>query len=73
MKGFNETIAEDARMMAKVLIVGRLTNVYRNRYGHNVNIVSYIRGKRRIDYCFVSPSLLDHLIRCGFKAFLFHA
>ena len=69
MGDFNETIGEDPRMMAKVLTAGRLTDIHANRHGLNTNIATYIRGKRRVDYCFASPRLMDHVLRCGFEAF----
>ena len=50
MGDFNETIGEDTKMMAQVLMAGRLIDVYANRHGNKTNIATYIRGNRRIDY-----------------------
>ena len=69
MGDFNETIGKDPNMMAQVLTADRLTDVHLNGLGNIANIVTYIWGKRRADYCFVSPRLMDYVIRCGFKAF----
>ena len=52
-----------------MLTTSRLTNIHANRHGHEVNIATYIRDKRRVDYYFVLPRLLDHVIRCDFEAF----
>ena len=45
MGDFNETIGDDAIMMAQVLTAGRITDVDTNRHGHDVNIATYIRSK----------------------------
>ena len=68
MGDFNEVCGDDPKMMAKILSAGKLTDVHAHKHGH-ANIATYIRGRRRVDYCFVSPRLLDHVIRCGFEAF----
>ena len=69
MGDFNEDIGDDPKMMANVIAGGRLTDVHVNKHGHHTNIAIYIRGRRRINYGFVSPRLIDHAIRCGFEAF----
>ena len=35
----------------------------------SVFVSVYIRGRRRVDYCFVSPKILDHVLRYGIEAF----
>ena len=65
---FNEVVNDDPKMMAKVLAAGNLTYVHAHKHG-NANIATYIRGWRRVDYCFVSPRILKHVLRCGFEAF----
>ena len=55
-------------MMAKIVSAGKLTDVHAHKHGH-ANIATYIRGRQRVDYCFVSPRILDHVLRCGFEAF----
>ena len=69
MGDFNEIIGEDPRMMAQVLTAGRLTDIHANCHGNKTNIATYIQGKRRVDYCFASPRLMDHVLRCGFETF----
>ena len=68
MGDFNEVVGDDPKMMAKILVAGNLTDVHAHKHGH-ANIATYIRGRRRVDYCFVSPRLLEHVLRCGFDAF----
>ena len=68
MGDFNKVCGDDPKMMAKIISAGKLTDVHAHKHGH-ANIATYIRGQRRVDYCFVSPRLLDHVIRCGFEAF----
>ena len=57
MRDFNEVIGDDSKRMAQVIAAGILTNVHVNNHGHHTNIATYIRGKRRVDYCFVPPGL----------------
>ena len=69
MGDFNETIGDDPQMMAKILAAGHLTDVHANKHGYGKNIATYIRGTRRVDYCFVSLQIIDHVIRCGIETF----
>ena len=54
--------------MAKVLPVGKLTDVHTHKHGH-ANIATYIWGQCRVDYYFVSPRIIYHVLRCVFEAF----
>ena len=65
----NKVCGDDPKMMAKIISAGRLTDVHAHKHGHHENIAMYIQGRRRVDYCFVSPRIQDHFIRCGFEAF----
>ena len=56
-------------MMAKIIAVRRLTHVYAHKHGHGKNISIYIQGKRKIDYCIISPKIIDHVILCNFETF----
>ena len=67
MDDFNEAVGDDPKMMAKVLSAGNLIDVHAHKHGQE-NIATYIRGWRRVDYCFVSPRILEHVLRCGFEA-----
>ena len=66
---FNEVVGEDSKLMAKVLRAGNLIDVHEKKHGNACNITTYIRGRRRLDYCFISPRLLKHVLCCGFEAF----
>ena len=55
-------------MMAKVLLVGNLTDVHAHKHDH-ANRATYIRGRRQVDYWFASPRILKHVSRYGFEAF----
>ena len=54
MGDFNEVVGDDPKMMAKVLMAGNLTDVHAHKHGQ-AHIATYIRGRRQVDYCFVSP------------------
>ena len=41
MGNFNEVIGDDPKIMAKVLLAGKLTDMYAHKYGH-ANIAIYI-------------------------------
>ena len=62
MGDFNEVIGDDPKMMAQVIAAGRLTDLHTYKHGHHTYIATYIRGKRRVDYCSVSPRIIDHVI-----------
>ena len=68
MGDFNEVVDDDPKMMAKVKAAGNLTDVHAHKHSH-ANVATYMRGRRRLDYCFVSPRILEHVLRCGFEAF----
>ena len=68
MGDFNEVCGDDPKMMAKILSVGKLTDVHAHKHGH-ANIATYIHGRRRVGYCFVSPRILDHVLHCGIEVF----
>ena len=55
MGDFNETIGKDQNMMAQIIAAGNLTNVHANKHGYGKHIAIYMSGKRKVDYCFVSP------------------
>ena len=65
---FNEVVGDDPKMMARILVKTNLIDVHAHKHGH-ANIATYIQGRRRVDYCFVSPRITDHVLWCGFKAF----
>ena len=64
MGDFNEVVGDDPKMMAKVLSAGNLTDVNAHKH-EQANIATHIRGRRRVNYCFVSPRILEHLLRCS--------
>ena len=69
MGDFNEAIGDDPKMLAKIVQAGNLTDVHAHKHGYDKKIATYIRGSRRVDYCFVSPRIIDHVLRCGIEAF----
>jgi hypothetical protein len=67
---FNEIVGDDSNGMAKVLLAGNLTDAHSNQHS-TVDITTYTRGKKRLDYVFVTPRLVDHILRSRYE--LFHA
>ena len=68
MGNFNKVCGDDPKMMAKIVSAGKLTDVHAHKHGH-ANIATYICGRRRVNFCFVLPRILDHVLCCGFEAF----
>jgi hypothetical protein len=65
---FNELVGDDPTRMAKVLEAGQLTDVHGHQHGE-VDIKTYTRGHKRLDYVFVTPRMVDHILRSGYEAF----
>jgi hypothetical protein len=65
---FNELVGDDTNGMAKVLSAGGLTDVHSHQHG-TVDISTYTRGSKRLDYVFVTPRLVDHILRSGYESF----
>jgi hypothetical protein len=63
---FNELVGDDPRGMTTVLSAGNLTDVHGHQHG-TVDITTYTRGIKRLDYVFVTPRLVDHLLRSGYE------
>jgi exonuclease III len=58
---FNELVGDDPRGMAKVLAAGGLTDAHSHQHGI-VDITTYTRGTKRLDYVFVTPRLAEQYI-----------
>jgi hypothetical protein len=65
---FNELVGDDPRGMTKVLVAGDLTDAHEHQHG-TVDISTYTRGSKRLDYVFVTPRLVDHILRSGYESF----
>jgi hypothetical protein len=65
---FNELIGDEPNGMAKVLSAGGLTDAHSHQHGE-VDIATYTRGTKRLDYVFVTPRLIDHILRSGYESF----
>jgi hypothetical protein len=65
---FNEIVGDDHNGMAKVVLSGNLTDVHSNQHG-TVDITTYTRGSKRLDYVFITPRLADHILRSGYESF----
>ena len=45
MGDFNEEIGGNPKVMAQIIITGRLIGVHAHKHGHHTNIATYIRSK----------------------------
>jgi endonuclease/exonuclease/phosphatase family metal-dependent hydrolase len=65
---FNELVGDNPRGMSKVLTSGDLTDAHGHQHG-TIDITTYTRGVKRLDYVFVTPRLVRHILRSGYKSF----
>jgi hypothetical protein len=65
---FNELVGDNPRGMSTVLSAGNLTNAHGHQHG-TVDITTYMRGVKRLDYAFVTPRLVKHILRSGYESF----
>jgi hypothetical protein len=65
---FNELVGDYPKGMATVLAAGDLTDAHSHQHGI-VEITTYTRGTKRLDYVFVTPRLVDHILRSGYESF----
>ena len=65
---FNELVGDDLNAMARVLAAGDLTDAHGHQHGE-IDIKTYTRGHARLDYVFVTPRMVDHILRSGYEAF----
>jgi hypothetical protein len=54
--------------MTTVLSAGDLTDAHGHQHGI-IDITAYTRGIRRLDYVFVMPRLVEHILRSGYESF----
>jgi hypothetical protein len=54
--------------MSTVLAAGNLTDVHGHQHG-TVEITTYTRGVKRLDYVFVTPQMVEHILRSGYESF----
>jgi hypothetical protein len=64
----NELVGDDLDAMARVLAVGDQTDAHGHQHGE-IDIKTYTRGHTQLDYVFVTPRMVDHILRNGYEAF----
>jgi hypothetical protein len=67
-RDLNELVGDNPRGMTTVLSAGKLTDAHGHQHG-TVDFTTYTRGRKRLDYVFVTPRLVDHLLRSGYEPF----
>ena len=72
---FNEQIGDDPKLMASVCSALNLFDPHTLRHGDAVDIPTYIRGKKRLDYCFLDSIFQPSIAACGINLFndVFHS
>jgi hypothetical protein len=59
---FNELVGDDPRGMSTVLAAGDLTDAHEHQH-RIIDITTYTRGLKRLDYIFITPRLVKHILR----------
>jgi endonuclease/exonuclease/phosphatase family metal-dependent hydrolase len=65
---FNELVGDDPRGMSTVLSAGDLIDAHGHQHGE-INITTYTRGVKQLDYVFVTPRMTEHILRSGYESF----
>jgi hypothetical protein len=66
---FNERLGDTQDGLAQLVTQCGLVDVHASNHGVQAEPNTYSRGSKRIDYIFVSPSILDHVDICGIQPF----
>jgi hypothetical protein len=66
---FNESLGDDPKLLASITSSFCLADPHSSRHGAASDVPTYIRGRKRLDYCLLDVLLLDHVIACGINLF----
>ena len=66
---FNETMSERQSGMATLAATCGLVDIFRLRLGTNTSPTTYQRGRKRLDYVLLSPSLIPAVKAAGYDPF----
>jgi hypothetical protein len=66
---FNERLGDDPNLMASICGEFDLLDVHDFQHGDAATVPTYIRGSKRLDYCFVTPGLAPFVRRSGVNLF----
>jgi hypothetical protein len=72
---FNERLGDDPKLMASLCSKFSLFDPHTSRHGDAVDVPTYIRGTKRLDYCLLDTTLQPHISACGINLFndLYHS
>jgi hypothetical protein len=66
---FNERLGDDPELLASITTSFCLADPHSSQHGSDSDVPTYIRGRKRLDYCLLDVLLLDHVITCGINLF----
>ena len=66
---FNEEIGCSQTEFTKLMMKHGLIDVIGSRHGYDINIATYKRGPKKLDYICATRRKIDHILRCGYKIF----
>jgi endonuclease/exonuclease/phosphatase family metal-dependent hydrolase len=69
MGDFNEELGSSTRGFTKVITECNLVDVYAATHGLEEEVPTYARGRKRLDYILMTPSVASHATRSGAEPF----
>jgi hypothetical protein len=66
---FNELLGADPNLLASICGDFDLVDAHDHQHGEASMVPTYIRGSRRLDYCLVSPKLVNFIVHGGINLF----
>ena len=66
---FNETMSENNSGIARLACECGLVDIFSIRLGNDISPSTYQRGKKRLDFILISPSLTEAVIAAGYDPF----
>jgi hypothetical protein len=65
---FHKLVGDDPRGMSTVLSAGDLIDAHGHQHGV-INITTYTRGVKGLDYAFITPRMVEHILKSGYESF----
>jgi hypothetical protein len=69
MSDFNDELGSSTRGFTKVITECNLVDVYAATHGLEEEVPTYARGRKRLDYFLMTPSVASHVTRSGAEPF----
>ena len=71
LSDFNERLGEDPAGISRIASEFNLMDLMRIQHPHLIDIATYARGRKRLDYVLGSPEIAHSIETCGYEPFNF--